>query len=76
MCPPQQLIFAPVAAPRIYNRWWGWHIDYAIRTEDMDAGIREVAAIVNARAEKRNEPLRLRSAPASINVQSKHVHEG
>ena len=42
----------------------------------MDAGAREVAAIVNARAEKRNEPLRLRSAPASINVQSKHVHEG
>ena len=51
-----------------YHSWWGWHIDYAIRTEAMAAGIAEVAAIVNARAAARGEPLRLMNKAVSINV--------
>jgi hypothetical protein len=52
-----------------YHSWWGWHIDYAIRTESMAEGISEVAAIVNARAAARGETLRLMSQAVDVNVQ-------
>lgn len=52
-----------------FHGWWGWHIDYAIRTEAMDDGIAEVAAIVNGRAAARGEPLRLMGKSVSVNVQ-------
>lgn len=57
----------------IYHGWWGWHVDYAIRTENMEQGIAAVADIVNARAAERGEALRLaRSASRAVNQQKSH----
>lgn len=54
-----------------YHGWWGWHVDYLIRVEDIDSGVAEVASIVNARAAERGEELRLRGEFKSVNVKQK-----
>jgi len=51
-----------------YHGWWGWHVDYIIKTEDMPAGIAEVAQLVNAAADERGEALRLMTSAVDVNV--------
>lgn len=50
-----------------YHGWYGWHLDYIIRVEDMEDGIREVAKIINHLAQLRGINVRLSDNFTSVN---------
>jgi len=53
-----------------YRGWWGWHVDYIIRLEDMAQGVYEVAQHLNCEAAERGEKVRLAGAFTNVNVQN------
>lgn len=58
-----------------YRGWWGWHVDYIIRIEDMAQGVREVAKLLNDAAAKRGENSRLADTYMNVNVENRTRRE-
>lgn len=53
-----------------FHGWWGWHVDYIIRTDRfLEQGIREVSSRINDKAKLRGEPLRSRNQARTVNKQ-------
>lgn len=53
----------------VYHGWWGWHVDFVIRVENMAEDIKTVAGIINRRTKISNTSLTLLNGAASVNVQ-------